>query len=145
MAEVTTLVVQAIEDRVRDNITSFGGTIDVDRVAWQGMDFEPGEDDWVRVTTLFSGSEYLTDGVTGTGQNLLRGILSLQFFTVPGYGMSALDGYASAARQIFDRVEVTVADHGNLTFGPADGPVPGFDNVWVSNRVDVTFQIEEHG
>lgn len=145
MAEVTTLVAQAIEDRIRDNVDSFGGTIAIDRIAWQGMDFQPGEDDWLRPTTLFAGSEWLTDGVTGTGQNLIRGVLSLQFFANPGWGMSALDGYASEAREMFDRVKLTIADHGALQFGPAGGPVPGFDGAWLSNTVDVPFQIEEHG
>lgn len=145
MAEVTTLVVQAIEDRIRDNIGDFAG-IDIDQVAWQGMDYSPGESDWMRPVTLFQETEWFTSGTTGTGVNVVRGILTCTFFSVPGYGMSSLDAHASAFRALFDRVAITIADHGPLEFGPAGGPRPGpFDGAWLQNIVDCPFQIEEHG
>ena len=145
MAEVTTLVAQAIEDRIRDNIAVFPG-IDIDQVAWQGMDYRPSEDDWMRPVTLFQDTQWLTHGASGTGVNLVSGIFTCTFFTVPGFGMSALDGYASALRELFDRVAIAIAGHGPLEFEPVSGPRPGpFDGAWLSYIVDCPFQIEEYG
>lgn len=143
MAEVTALVAQAIETRIRDNVSSFGGVIDSDRLAWQGMDFEPGTEAWIRPTVLFGGAEFHTDGDTGT--NLVSGILQIDIFTVPGYGMSESDGYASAARTLFDRVDIAIADHGDLEFGPAGPGRPGpFDGSWLHTIVECPFEIVEN-
>ena len=145
MADATTLAVQAIEDRIRDNIADFD-LITLDRVAWQGMDFQPGEEDWMRPVTLWAESDWFTDGVTGTGVNVVPGILTVSFYTPPGYGFSALDAYASAWRALFDRVLIAVTGHGGVQFGPAGGPRPGPpDSGWISNIIDTPFHIEEHG
>lgn len=147
MAEVTTLCVQAIEDRIRDNIADFSPGIEIDQIAWQGMTYQASDADWMRPVTLFTAeSEWMTSGVTGTGNNIVRGILTCSFFTPPGYGMGALDGYASALRDLFDRVSLTIADHGPLDFEPAGGPRPGpEEDRWLSVIVDCPFSIEEHG
>lgn len=146
MAEVTTLVVQAIEDRIRDNIGDFA-PITTDHVAWQGTDFQPGEDEWMRPVTLFSPeAEWFTDGASGTGNNLIRGFLTVSFFVQPGFGMNPLDGHASAIRELFDRQSLTIADHGDLEFHPAGGPRPGpSEPAWLSVIVDLPFEILENG
>ena len=143
MAEVSTLVAQAIEQRLRDNVSNFGGTIDVTRFAWQGMNFEPGEDAWIRPTVLFASSNFLTD--TANGTNLVNGLLQIDIFTAPGYGMSESDSYASAARLLFDRVDITIADHGDLEFGPAGVPRPGqFEGNWLHTIIECPFEIVEN-
>ena len=143
MADVTQLVAQAIETRLRDNVTTFGGTIDVTRFAWQGMNFEPGEDAWIRPTVLFGDSSYMTD--TDSGTNLVSGLLQVDVFTAPGYGMSEADDYVSAARLLFDRVDITVAGHGDLEFGPSGPPRPGpFDGSWLHTIVECPFTIVEN-
>lgn len=146
MAEVTTLCVQAIEDRIRDNLASFAPMI-ADDIAWQGMDFRPGETDWMRPVTLFlSETEWWTSGASGTGKNIVRGLLTCSIFTAPGYGMSALDGYASAFRELFDRASLTIAGHSALQFDPAGGPRPGpTEDEWLSIVIDCPFSIEENG
>ena len=113
------------------------------RFVWQGMNFEPGEDAWIRPTVLFGDSSYMTD--TDSGTNLVSGLLQVDVFTAPGYGMSEADDYVSAARLLFDRVDITVAGHGDLEFGPSGPPRPGpFDGSWLHTIVECPFTIVEN-
>lgn len=145
MADASTLCAQAIEDRIRDNIADFA-PIGLDDVAWQGIEYQPGEDDWMRPVTLFAETQWHTHGVTGTGENLISGVLTCSFFTPPGYGMSALDDYAGSLRALFDRVDISISGHGDLQFGPAGGPRPGPpEDSWLSVIVDCPFTCEENG
>lgn len=146
MAEVTTLAVRAIEARIYDNLTNFRTDWTTDNVAWQGVDFDPPTDDWMRPVVLFGAPSWWTSGTSGTGVNVVRGILTCSFFTHPGFGYEALDGYASAFRELFDRASVPLAGHGPIEFDPAGGPRPGPpDGAWIHSIVDCPFLIEEHG
>lgn len=146
MAEVTTLAVQAIEARIHTNLGDFRTDWTESNVAWQGVDFDPPDNDWMRPVVLFAGSEWFTSGASGVGVNVVRGILTCSFFTHPGFGYEALDGYASAFRELFDRASIALAGHGAIEFDPAGGPRPGpFDGAWIQSIVDCPFLIEEHG
>lgn len=141
--DVTQAVSQAIETRIRDNIDAFEGTLDTDHIAWQGVNYQPDGDAWLRPTILYGGVSPMTDSLEGT--NLVTGILQIDIFTPAGYGMSESDGYVSAARQLFDRVDVTITGHGDLQFDPSGAPRPGpFDGAWVHTIVECPFQIVEN-
>lgn len=148
--DVTALAAQAIESQLRERVAEFGGSISVERIAWDGTEFDPdephGPEDWLRPRVQFLTSEWMTHGIGGVGSNLHAGTLQLSIFTVPGYGMSAADQYATAARRIFDRAEIAITDHGNLEFGPAGPPRPGpLEASWLHTIVECPFEIVEHG
>lgn len=148
MADASELAVRAIEDRIASNITSIDAAWSATaNVAWQGVDFDPSSQSaWLRPVVLFAESAWGTSGVTGTGRNVLQGILQASFFSKPGVGLGASRGRIAGFRTLFDRVSLTVSGHGNVEFEPAGAPRPGpFDGAWHQLIVETVFTIEEHG
>jgi hypothetical protein len=105
-------------------------------VAWQGVEFDAGEADWIRPTLVFNVGEMETYGASGV--NTVEGLLLLDVFTVTKAGLGDLYGYVDTLRDLFDRATV-----GAIEFGAAGGPREIPDDQWRQLQFEVPFIIEE--
>lgn len=130
MASAIDTVRSGVESRLNDNWTKTP-------VAWPGVEFDPGEEDWLRSTIRFGAGQMETYGSAGV--NTLEGLLLLDRFTVTKYGLGELYDDMDTLRDLFDRVTVGTAE-----FGAASGPRVISDEGWQGLQVEVPFIIEEN-
>lgn len=106
-------------------------------IAWPGLEFDAGEDNWIRPTLRFGSGQMETYGSAGV--NTIEGLLLLDAFTVTKTGLGTLYGYVDTLRDLFDRVTV-----GAVEFGAASGPREVSDEQWRGLQIEVPFIIEEN-
>lgn len=105
-------------------------------ISWPGVEFDPGEQDWIRATLRFAAGQMET--FSSAGVNTVDGLLLLDAFTVTKAGHGDLYGYLDTLRDLFDRVTV-----GAVEFLAASGPRDVSDDGWQGLQIEVPFIIEE--
>ena len=129
MASALDTVRQGVELRLFANWTDT-------EIAWQGHEFDPGEDDWIRPTLRFGGGRL--ESYSSTGVNTVDGLLLIDCFTVSKSGLGVLYGYVDELRDLFDRVTV-----GAVEFLAASGPREVSDSLWQGLQFEVPFIVIE--
>ena len=129
MASAVDTARSGIESRLNTNWT-------LTDVAWPGVEFEPGETDWLRPTLAFGTGAM--EGMSSSGVGTIEGILFLDVFTVTKSGLGSLYGYIDTLRDLFDRASV-----GAVEFLAASGPRDVSDEQWRGLQIEVPFIIEE--
>ena len=105
-------------------------------IAWPGVEFDAGEDDWIRLTILTNAGR-LSSGTSG-GHGTVDGLVLFDLFTVTKRGYGTLYGYMDELRDLYDRATV-----GSVEFLAASGPRELVDEVWAGIQFEVPFIIEE--
>lgn len=118
-----------IESRLNSNWT-------LTDIAWPGVEFDAGEDDWIRPTLRFGDGQM--EGMGSSGYGTVEGLLFIDVFTVTKSGHGDLYGYVDTLRDLFDRATV-----GSVEFLAASGPREISDDQWQGLQFEVPFIIEE--
>lgn len=105
-------------------------------IAWPGVEFDAGEQDWIRPTLRFG--DGALEGMGSAGQGTVEGLLFVDVFTAEKSGHADLYGYVDTLRDLFDRATV-----GAVEFLAASGPRDISDEQWQGLQFEVPFIIEE--
>lgn len=130
MASALDTARSGIESRLKSNWSATP-------IAWPGVEFDPGEDDWIRPTLVFNAGAMETYGSAGV--NTVEGLLLVDLFTAGKAGLGGLYDYVDTLRDLFDRVTV-----GAVEFGAASGPREIPDDQWRQLQFEAPFIIEEN-
>lgn len=109
-------------------------------VAWPNVSFTPPEEGpWVRLDIVWGDAEPSTMGQSGGKRNTIPGVVFVNVFAPIGKGRGAINAEADAARNVFNRFEVSGVRF-NVPSGPE--PVRG-DPEWEQVVIRVPFSVDE--
>jgi hypothetical protein len=109
-------------------------------VAYPNIAFVPPEEGpWVRFDIVWGDGEPATMGQAGGKRNTLVGVIFVNVFANPGSGRGAANAEADAARDVFNRLEVS-----GVRFSVPSGPEPvRGDPEWEQVVVKIPFSVDE--
>lgn len=129
-----------IETHARDSLTPWIA------LTFDGVTYEPEDSSgalrefWARLTILFGDTFAETMGEESVGENLLTGVVVLDFFGQPGLGSGPLIEKADLGRDLFNRKTIS-----GVEFDPTSGPGEPRDDRegWLMVSLRTPFQAHE--
>lgn len=109
-------------------------------VSYPNVSFTPPEaGPWVRLDIVWGDATAATMGPVTKQRNTIVGVIFVNAFAVPGKGRGAVNSEADAARDIFNRLEVS-----GVRFSVPSGPEPvRGDPEWEQVVVRIPFSVDE--